>query len=337
MTDELSRNLRGVFMNMKSIAKLAGVSLSTVSKAFSGSAEISEKTRQRIFDIAKQQGLFDAYNKNKFHKKVIGVICPEVTSDYYNTFLTFLNREIEAHNCIMNLSISNFQEERVEELYSYYSAYCNVDGIIIFSSRGDLKNPLLVPSVNLGPGKSYEGFDQISFDLYSSLEKAIFLLKELGHKKIAFCGEGLTANRLSDFESAMRKAGLPIHDKWVRTSAKRFEAAGEEIVQAWLAEGELPTAIIAAYDYIAIGMIKTLKENGIRIPEEISIIGIDNIPLAPYLEKSLSSIRTHVEDACQKAVEIIIKKIDNQYYGIRQNIIIPTELIIRDSIGPAPN
>lgn len=324
-------------MNMKSIAKQAGVSLSTVSKAFSGSKEISEKTRQHVFDVAKQQGLFDTYSKNTFHKKVIGVICPELISDYYTAILTALNREIEAHNCIMNLSISNFKADSIEELFSYYSAYCNVDGVIVISARGDLKNPQLIPAVTLLSSGVYEGFDRISFDLYPSIEKAVFLLKELGHRDIAFCGEGLTLERLSSFEKAMRKAVLPIHSKWVRTSSKRFEAAGEEIVQAWLAEGALPTAIIAAYDYIAIGMIKTLKENGIRIPEEISIIGIDDIPLAPYLEKSLSSIRTHAEEICQKAVEIIVKKIDNQYYRSRQNILIPTELIIRDSIGPAPN
>lgn len=323
--------------NLNLIASLAGVSVSTVSKAFSGSSEISEKTRQHIFDIAKKHGLFDKYNKNKFSKKVIGVICPEILSDYYNMLVSILNREINAKNCIMTMSIGNFDAKTIEELFSYYVSYCRVDGIIIVGSDGDIKNPFLIPAVAIGSTKAYENIDIIKINLAPAIRTAIGYLKEMGHTKIGFAGEKLTHSKLDMFEQAMLNEQLPIEEKWIKTSSQRFEEAGSEIAESWLSEGRLPTAILAAYDYIAIGIIKTLKKRGIRVPEDVSVIGIDDISIAPYLETSLSSIQTHHTEACQKVLELILKKFENRYYSVHQEITIDAEFIPRDSSGPAPN
>ena len=99
-------------MNLNTLAKLCGVSAATVSKAFSGSEEISEDTRNKIFEIAKQHGVYDRYNKNKYDKKVIAVICPELNSDYYNKYVTLLDKEITALGGIMTVSVSNFDADR---------------------------------------------------------------------------------------------------------------------------------------------------------------------------------------------------------------------------------
>ena len=322
-------------VNLKKLADLAGVSVATVSKAFAGSDEISEKTKQHIFTIAKEYGIFDKYNKNKFSKRVIAVICPEIISNYYSMLISILNREIEAQGCIMALSISNFREECIEELFSYYSSYCNADGIIIIGSRNDLKNSTRVPAVFLASGRRCEGFDSISMNIEVAIDEAIEYLKTMGHTKIGFAGELLTVSKQKIFEKAIRKAVLPLRKDWVKISNKRFEDAGMEIAQKWLAEGDLPTAILAAYDYIAIGLIQTLKENGIRVPEDISVIGMDDISIAPYLETPLSSIRAHHDEACKQAVELIMKKLDNPYYTTNEIIKINTEFIPRGSSGKA--
>ena len=323
--------------NLKKIADLAGVSVSTVSKAFSGSEEISEKTRQRIFNVAKEQGIFDKYNKNKFSKRVIAVICPEIISNYYSMLVSILNREIEARGCIMVLSISNFDGGSIKELFSYYTSYCNADGIIVISAKDQLKNPTRVPAVLLSSKERIEGFDSISMDFEVAIDKAVDYLKELGHTKIGFAGEQLTLSKQTVFEKAMRKAVLPLHKNWLKVSNKRFEDAGAEIAREWLTDGDLPTAILVAYDYIAIGLIRTLKENGIRVPDDVSVIGMDDISIAPYLETPLSSIRSYHDEACQQAVELIMKKLDNPYYTANEVVKIDTEFIPRSSSGPVPS
>ena len=323
-------------MNLNTLASLAGVSVATVSKAFSGNREISPETRERIFALAREHGCFDKYNKNKFEKKVIAVICPELISDYYNALTTILDRELSARGGIMTVSVSSFDYDRERELFAYYTSYCKADGIIVVNPHGPIVNPLVFPSVAIGSKHVHENTDTIHLSIERAIEDAVRYLKELGHTDIGFAGEMLTMSKLRAFEDAMQQVGLPIHQQWIKVSEARFEQSGICAAEEWIREGQLPTAILTGYDYIAIGVIKTLRRHGIRVPEDVSVIGMDNIALAPYLETSLSSVCTHNELACKQAVELIMKKLGNQYYHPREEIVIPSEFIPRGSTGPVP-
>lgn len=320
-------------MNLTTLAKLSGVSVATVSKAFSGSDEISDDTKERIFSLAKQYNCFDKYNKNKFEKKVIAVICPELNSNYYNAFITLLNREINARNQIMTVSVGEFSAGREQELFSYYSSYCKADGIIVVNPNGVIDNANRIPAVAIGNEHIGNNIDFIRLNFSDAIEDAIFHLKALGHTRIGFVGETLTASKLSYFQAAMKKAALPLSPSWVYTSRERFEKAGIQAAETiWRSEAP-PTAVLAAYDDIAIGMIKRLRQNNVRIPEDISIVGMDDIASAPYLETSLSSIRTHTQEACRTAVELLMKKIENSYYSPKQTTVISSQFIPRESTG----
>ena len=325
-------------MNMRSIAKLAGVSLSTVSKAFSGSDEISEATRERIFEIAKQHGLYDTYKKDKFHKKVIAVIAPEIRNDFYSEAIEILHKCIKESGGIMLLSFNEFKKDQTQELISYYTSYHRVDGIICICPKSDLINPTLIPGVVIFSGKQkYEGWTEIRTDMYSSIKAAVYRLKELGHTDIGFACEISTRGKLEDFKHALRSASLPLRAEWIGTAQSRFEKGGEEIANSWIASGRIPTGIIASNDYKAMGIIKALKEKGFSIPYDVSVVGIDDIRTAQSFEPSLSSIRTNYNDVCKRAVEILIKKIDNQYYNPIEDTVISTCFIPRDSIGVCKN
>jgi LacI family repressor for deo operon, udp, cdd, tsx, nupC, and nupG len=323
-------------MNLNTLAKFAGVSVATVSKAFSGSDEISEETRAKIFSLAREHGCFDKYNKNKFDKKVIAVIAPELNSDYYTAFLTILDRELTEHGGIMTVSPSNFSHEREAELFAYYSSYCKADGIIVIGSGELIKNPFMIPSVCIGGSGKNDRIDSIRLNLKRAMEDAITYLKCHGHREIGFVGEQLTTLKREHFLESLQQLELPVCREWIRVSNERFERAGVGVMEAWLSEGTpLPTAIVAAYDQIAIGIIQTLKKHGIRVPEDISVIGSDEIPVANYLETSLSTIRTHTDTACRMAVELITKKIDNPHYSPRQSITLYSEFIPRETSSKA--
>ena len=323
-------------MSLNTIAKLAEVSVSTVSKAFSGSEEISVQTKEHIFKIARENGCFEKYSKNKYDHKVIGVVCPEINSDYYANILTVLNRHISARGDVMITAVSNFSVEREEELFTYFSAYGKVDGIIVIGLKAELNNSINVPLVVMFSEIKCSNADTIKCDIRSSVEKAIECFVANGHTRIGFAGEPLTRKKQEYYKEAMYKAGLIIRPSDIKISSRRFEAAGMEIMESWLEEKQSPTAILAAYDYIAIGLTRSIHSKGLRVPENFSIIGMDDISVIPYMETSMSSIRTNTEGACRACVDLIMKKIDNQYYSSRQDIVIATELIIRESVGKCP-
>lgn len=320
-------------MTLSNLAKLAGVSVATVSKAFSGSSEISEETREKIFEIARREGCFDKYNKNKFHKPMIAVICPEIDSAYYNAIVTLLGREINERGAIMAVSVGNFSAEVESELFTYYSSYCHADGIILINTHCEIKNPMLVPTVALGHLGACKNADIIDLDLDGAILEAVLYLKSQGHTEIGFAGERLTSAKLRSFQNSMRRAGLRVSEELVRVSNERFERAGVDAVESWFSEGKMPTAIIAAYDNIAVGVIKALRKLELEVPGDVSVIGMDDIPIAPYLTTPLSTIKTHTADACRMAVDLVMKKIENQYYKSREEIVVPSEFVVRESTG----
>lgn len=325
-------------MTLNTLAKLAGVSVATVSKAFSGSEEISADTRERIFSLAREHGCFDKYNKNKFDKKVIAVISPEMTSDYYNAFLSILNREISAQGGLMTVSVSNFDKDRSAELFSYYTSYCKADGVIILCSAEAIKNPTLMPAVVIGSYHGTEPIDVVRLCWKPAIQEVVSYLKAHGHTEIGYVGEPLTESRKEALIEVLQEHGLPVREEFFRISQKRFEDAGIEVMEQWLSEGSpLPTAIITAYDHIALGAMQVLRQHNIRIPEDISIIGSDDIPVASYLETSLSSIRTHMDEACATAVDLIMKKLKNQHYRARREILLHSEFVPRDTSADAPH
>ncbi|MGN1122661.1 MAG: LacI family DNA-binding transcriptional regulator, partial [Eubacteriales bacterium] len=325
-------------MNLATLAKLAGVSVATVSKAFAGSEEISRETKERIFALARENGCFDKYNKNRFSKKVIAVICPEVQSEHYSSILTLLEKEITAHGGLMTVSVSNFSGEREAEQFAYFAFYCKADGILIINQQSFLNNTLNTPTVSIFPstdGRQSKNMDVVLTDMHASIVKAVEYLKECGHRELGFAGERLTMGKLAYYKDALRRAGLAVRTDAIKISEARFEEAGMQIADEWLKEGSLPTAILAAYDYIALGIIKRLRQANRPVPQTCFVIGMDDISVVPYLDTPFSSIRTHMDEACRIAVELIFKKLENPYYRARQKLTVTSEFILRGDATPA--
>lgn len=318
-------------VNMKKIAKEANVSVSTVSKAFSYKQDISEKTRQRIFDIAKKYDSFEKYAIQKYPKKVIVAITPEIDGGFYTNILTLLNKKITQRGAILNISMTNFKKDNVKMLYDYHTKYQKADGILVIGASFDVYNLLNVPTVfMLGNSKGH--IDAVGTSIRESIFEAVKSLKESGHKNIAFIGEGLTKGKQVYFEEAMNLYSMPICRDIIEISKFRFEKAGYEGAKKILSQKTKVDAIVAAYDKIAIGTIKYLKEIGLSVPDDISVIGMDDIKECEYLDVPLTSIKTDVDYVIEKALDILYKKMDNQYYFSNENIVVKSELVNRKSV-----
>lgn len=315
-------------MNMSKLAKLAGVSVSTISKAFSGSSEISDEKREYIFQIAREQGCYDKYCKNEYHKPVIAVICPEFQSRYYSEHLFFMEKEVKERGGILLAACTDFEQARMEELLTYFTEYAKADGIILYGERPARRYH--VPIVSVG---NYSPSDTIYLSNEHSVSEAIRYLAENGHTDIAFIGERLTTSKKELFIEALQKNRLPVCNEYIVVSEQRFETAGYEAMNRLFALSKPPTAILAAYDNIAIGAMKCIYEHGAKIPEDISIIGMGDNKEAAYLNAPLTSISTYNEDWCQIIVDLLFEQMKGGQRNAVKRIKLSSELVKRDSVG----
>lgn len=307
-------------MNYKKIAEYAHVSVSSVSKAFSESGDISDETRERIFAAARELGCFDKYYKNKFAKRVIAVICPEFGSPYYGACSEQIRKIVNEKNDVAVFSSGNFDPSLESYLADYYATYAKVDGIMFIDNKTRRFPKYSVPIVTTGRSNT----DFVGCDISVGMKKAVSALVRSGRGDICFIGETLTVAK----EEIFLEAASPLRPTVLR-SGKRFEEAGMECAEKFLALARRPSAVVAAYDDIAIGFMGMLKRYGISVPEEVAVVGIDNIPRASHLEIPLTSIDLRVEEITSKALEILYNKIEHPAEKGIANILYPSELVCR--------
>ena len=323
-------------MTLRELAKLTNYSVSTVSKAFHGAEDISENTREEIFKIAREHGCFGKYYKDKYQKKIIAIICPELRSEYYTSLVEQLQSRIERDDGMVLISTDQFSPARRNELLEYYASYLAVDGMLVFHQSDAIRRGFDVPIISLLSYRENVPCDSVQVDLKKPVNDAVAHLKALGHSKIAFIGESLTKPKAMMFREAMLRHGLECPPEAMIESPHRFEQAGKEGMATLLDTTKGYTAALCAYDYIATGALKTLTKRGIRVPEEFSVIGMDDISAAAFMGKELTSIASGLAEVCDTAWELLKKKMDKAHSPLYRHVTITGELILRETTAPAP-
>lgn len=323
-------------MTLRELAKLTSYSVSTVSKAFHGAEDISENTREEIFKVAREHGCFGKYYKDKYQKKIIAIICPELRSEHYASFVEQLQTRIEKDDGMVLISTDHFSAARRSELIEYYASFLAVDGILVFHQTEAPKRGFDVPVISLLSYREDIPCDSVRVNVQKPVCDAVAHLKQMGHRKIAFIGESLTKPKADYFREAMLLHGLPCPEEAMIESPYRFEQAGKEGMSALLDTTEGYTAALCAYDYIATGALKTLAKRGLSVPEDFSVIGMDDISAAAFMGKELTSIASGLHEVCDTAWELLQKKMTKGHSPLYQQITITGELILRETTGPAP-
>ncbi len=314
-------------MTMKELARLANVSVSTVSKAFADAEDVSDDTKAHIFKIAKEYGCFGRFYRGRYSKAIIAIICPEVISTNYSRYVERLQEIIEDAGGIVLISTCHFCPDNQLELIEYYSSYLRVDGIIVFGLSGRLKKDCDTPIVSLF-STADDRVDTVFTDLWPAVEQTVALLRGLGHRNIAFAGEERTKAKAALFCRAMT---LPEDSEAVIVSGDRFEQAGVDCADRILKSDRAYTAVVCAYDDIAFGLIKRLREKGISVPEDMSVTGMDNIRVSRFAETSLTTIDYGCDEVCRAAYGLLCEKMKNKYYKSDKKISFTASLVERQS------
>ena len=326
---------------LKDIAEIAGVNVSTVSKALRDSSDINEDTKLRIAKIAKDLGYkYEVVKRKSTNTELgtIGVICPEITSNYYSQIVSILEEEIKKEGFFCIIGFTNFEKE--SEKYYLKNLYnAGVQGIIFISESSDLNETLIeykkstsIPLVLIAQNTETQDFDCIKIDDEYGVRLAVEYLIQSGHRDIGYIGDELSNTRLETFINVMQANKIKVNKKWLQVSKERFEKCGYDLMQNMLKNDELPTAILSAYDDIAIGAIKAIHDKGLNVPGDISVVGIDNVRVASYYYPEITTIAGPIEEMSKIAVKLLFKKVKDSEYKIVQNVKLSPMLIERKSV-----
>ena len=335
-------------MTLKELAMEAKVSTSTVSKALNNSPDISEETKKYILDLAERNGYRKKYRKKSsakpgFSGPKIGLIYSDVVSRYYSRLIQAYSDKIASMGGLLLACDAQFSNERITTLCNFLDQQCQVDGIISIMASCDLaampktRAPLLcnvgvkaMPSLINGD----YAFDYICINAKTGMTQAIEYLVRNGHRDIAYLGETHSQNRRLLFEDIMNQLGLPIQEGFIRTTNLRFEEGGYRMMREMLQEGLRPTAVICGYDDNAVGAAKAINEAGLRVPEDISIIGYDDTRQRIYNQKMLSSISSFIDDQVSIGMAMLMKRISSATSNAVQNVSLQTAFMPYETVGP---
>ena len=312
-------------MTLSKLARLANVSVSTASKAFSMSNEVNAETREMIFAVAKEHGCFKKFFNAKYPKPVIAIICPEFSGGHYPDYLCALHKYLSEENCEVCVATTNFSAERTNELIAYYDKYSDVDGIICIGGKCSATNDCQVPIVNIDSGASAD----IMSDLRPAMMAVAAHLLKNGITSVGFIGEPLTQGKRRLFCEIMEQSGIGANECLIVSSSKRFYEGGYEAMEQLLASGEPPRAVVCAYDCMAMGAMQSIARHGLRIPEDIAVLGMDNIAGTPYLNPPLASISCNEDKVCRLACQMLLDKIND--VATAAPIAVEARLCLRDS------
>ncbi|HCE42102.1 MAG TPA: hypothetical protein DET40_00965 [Lentisphaeria bacterium] len=342
-------------IRLEDVAKEAGVSIATVSRALNGNPLISDSTRKRIVKIAEKinyvpNPCFKAMGKSGPNSSVrsgyIGVLSPTISlwsSSYSGRMLSSVESTVRKAG--MNLAVCSLDAEKPDYMPAMVGDL-KVDAMIL-NSVLDVKLisriQKLVPCVSLN---TYVPEDKVSIpsvlpDERSSIRKALSYLRGLGHERICYFDILETfqwhhATRTAAFkELAGKKSKMMV----LQGRDMPMDDLASKTVSEWLSSDGLPSAILCASDYYAFSFLEAARRHGIRVPEEMSIIGIDDLEPCEYVRPRLTSIRQPLENMSEFCVRLlvdILKSKDGGTVSSSSTHLFDVELIKRDSCAPPP-
>lgn len=298
-------------MTLSKLARLANVAVSTASKAFSMSDDINEQTREEIFRVARENGCFKKFFNAKYPKFVIALICPEVDSRHYSELCRYLQQRLQTRGCEICISSTEFSAAVTADMIEYYEKYSSVDAIILIDPPATVLPPHETPIISLG-SRAHNADVTLCLDYMTALKSALTDYKAAGISHIGFIGEPRTVTKLSAFKSAVSEIYGFTEEKYISVSDLRFEKGGCAAARALYSRGALPEAIICAYDDMALGAMRFFHDNGISVPDDIKVIGMDNILHSEYFVPSLSTIDYMNEEIAKTATESVFELLDGK-------------------------
>ena len=323
---------------MKDIAKRCGVSTATVSKALNGQPDIGEETRERILRTADELGYMANASARALKTKRsynIGVLFVDpmhggLAHEFFSTMLDGIRREAEKHG--YDITFINSSVGQRQTSYLQHCRYRGLDGVVIASA--DYFDPMVAELVQselpvVTVDHVFNNRISVVSDNLVGMDALVRYVYGKGHRKIALIhGEvtSVTRNRLTGFHRACEELGLTVPEKWMRRGVFHDPKGCYQITKELLSQPEIPTCIFFPDDYSYIGGYNAITEAGLRIPEDISVVGYDGIPLSRIISPVLTTWRQDADGLGTVATARLIEQIEHPRTAILDRVIVTGQL-----------
>lgn len=333
-------------LGIKDIASLANVSPATVSRVFSSPDMVSKKTLNKVKKVIDEVG----YRPNRMGASLrtrksgnIVAIIPDITNPVNAGIIRAIEQGAQSAGYSVLLGDTQGLEER-EQHYADLVSHGQADGILLFCSRipfkTDPSKPLfeqLPPMVNGNERIDSDEVVQVAVDNVAAAKQATEYLISLGHKRIAaITGPDDIASsneRLKGYKLALQDAGLGVDDALQLEGNYEVES-GMQCASQLLLLPRRPTAIFCFNDDMAIGVMKFLQKQGFVVPDDISVMGFDDINYAQFVSPSLTTVHQPLQEIGDKCIELLLKQLKGQFVEPGRQYL-PFELKVRGSTGKA--
>lgn len=327
---------------IKQIANKANVSIATVSRALNNDVRVTQVTREKVLQISNDLNYKPNLVARNFVKKTsyaIGLILPDISDEFFTDIIRGVD-EITYKNGYYTMVASSHKHRTLADSISTFSQTGLVGGVIILMSAmtDDLKNILdqaKIPVVLIGAGKQERDLDIVTIDNYQGAFNATeYLIKKKKFKKIAHItgpAENYDAYlRKKGFIDACKKNGVSINKSFIVDGNFTIDSGYHGFIQLY-GLPEKPEAIFAANDMMALGCYDAAHYFNVKIPDDISLVGFDDIFMSKYINPSLTTVRVQIEEVGKAAASLLIERLNHSNGKHHSLIKIPTELIIRNS------
>lgn len=331
---------------IEDIARLASVSRSTVSRVLNDHPSVRPTVRDRVLSIIKEHGYAPqaaARHLVTQRTRLIGVLFPRSTEYLLaNPIFASFGQGIgqmcaqRGYLAMLSLGLRDMDERMLFDMLRSR----HFDGIVFISSESHDPLPFFLKEAHIPYtriGHDPEGDDEafVDVDDVEAAYKAVKHLTTLGHQRIAIIegpsGEVCIPKRYNGYEKALQEAGLAVDPSLVKVGDWRH-TSGKEAMEHFLQLEKPPTAIFSCNDMMAAGALHAIYEHGLRVPEDIAIVGFDDIPQTKVIIPPLTTIRQPNEEMGSKATEMLIDRLEGKD-GQPAQVIFPTTLVVRQSCG----
>ena len=330
---------------MKDIARLAQVSTSTVSHVINGSRFVSDEIREKVMRIVVELNYTPSYIARSLKvkaTKTIGLLVTATNNPFFSEVMAGVEQYCQKNQYNLIIATTGGDAKRLQQNLQTL-IHKQVDGVLLMCGdsrfQADMELAVSLPLVVMDWWFTELNADKILENSERGGYLATKSMVDVGHQKIGIITGNLrksvAKNRLQGYKKALSEANIVLNPDWIVESHFDFEG-GIVGAQKLLALSDRPTAIFCCSDTIAIGAYQAIQNQGLRIPQDISIMGYDDIELARYLFPSLSTISQPKAELGKLAVETLLQRIQEPNENYRTLVLEPT-CILRESISSPSN